>query len=172
MPDPISTQPDRVDQYTTVAAATATAPAALSNRSRSFDRRFNPASRSSQHNSKPSSQRSFRSELPCVGWQPPKPGRAHSEAGTRAERFIASTPAIAFWLRRITNPALSRATDAVASELIVDAESEEYERRPSSRPQRPRPPTNTREHIEIESTVQFGSLTRSRASPSTTSSPD
>ena len=50
-------------------------------------------------------------------------------AGTRLERFHASTSVNAFWLPRDTTVALSRATEVVTRQLVVDRQRKEYERK-------------------------------------------
>jgi hypothetical protein len=50
-------------------------------------------------------------------------------AGTRLERFHASTSVNAFWLQRGTTLVLSRETDVVTSQPLVDAAAIDYERK-------------------------------------------
>ena len=77
----------------------------------------------------------------CVGRRLRKQGRLHGDsakqgAGTRLERFHASTSDNAFWLPRGTPAVLSREMDVVTSQLLVDAAANEYERKSRSRPRR------------------------------------
>jgi len=51
-----------------------------------------------------------------------------------------ATSVHAFSLHRVTTEVLSRGTDVASSQLVVDARSEGYERRPISRHERPHPP--------------------------------
>jgi hypothetical protein len=47
--------------------------------------------------------------------------RRRTNAGKRAQRFIASTTVDAFRLQRINDDVLSRVTDVASSQQIVDA---------------------------------------------------